>query len=100
MIEEPDGPAGQPFIRLRGEGRAFESTPLTVEHVEEDDGETQIVRVEADLYNLTAEIDFLVDDAEQFLILFRDEIVRAKRAELEWETDTDPDTGIAGESHG
>ncbi|MUW14849.1 hypothetical protein GJ633_09370 [Halorubrum sp. CBA1125] len=40
------------------------------------------------------ELSFRIDEAETFLEDVRDEIVRAKQAELEWETDTDPETGV------
>jgi hypothetical protein len=46
---------------------------------------------------LEAELTFDIEAAEEFLIQFRDEIVRAKQKELEWETNTDPESGIAEE---
>jgi hypothetical protein len=49
------------------------------------------------LAGLEAELTFDIEAAEEFLIQFRDEIVRAKQKELEWETNTDPESGIAEE---
>lgn len=46
---------------------------------------------------LEAELTFGIEAAEEFLVQFRDEIVRAKQKELEWETNTDPESGIAEE---
>lgn len=68
-----------------------------VEHVELDGGQTQVVRLTFDLWELEASVNFHIDQAEDFIVRFRDEVVRAKQAEVEWETNTNPDTGIAGE---
>jgi hypothetical protein len=46
---------------------------------------------------LEAELSFEIEDAEQFIVQFRDEVVRAKQRELEWQTDTDSQTGVPEE---
>lgn len=84
-------------VTISGTGNIADAVGYEVEHVELDDGETQLVRLAFDLWQLTASVDFHIDQAEDFLVQFRDEVVRAKQAELEWETDTDPETGIAEE---
>lgn len=84
-------------VTISGTGNIADAVGYEVEHVELDDGETQLVRLTFGLWQLTASVDFHIDQAEDFLVQFRDEIVRAKQAELEWETNTDPETGIAEE---
>jgi hypothetical protein len=84
-------------VTISGTGNIADAVGYKVEHVELDNGETQLVRLTFDLWQLTASVDFHIDQAEDFLVQFRDEIVRAKQAELEWETNTDPETGIAEE---
>lgn len=84
-------------VTISGTGQVASAVGYEVEHVELDDGETQLIRLTFDLWELSASVDFHIDQAEDFLVRFRDEVVRAKQAELEWETDTDPETGIAEE---
>jgi hypothetical protein len=84
-------------VTISGTGNVASAVGYEVEHVELDDGEIQLVRLTFDLWELSASVDFHIGQAEDFLVQFRDEVVRAKQAELEWETDTDPETGIAGE---
>ncbi len=84
-------------VTITGTGEVAGAVGYEVEHVELDDGETQLVRLTFDLWELSASVDFHIDQAEDFLVQFRDEVVRAKQAQLEWETDTDPETGIAEE---
>lgn len=84
-------------VTISGTGNAASAVGYEIEHVELDDGETQLVRLTFDLWELSASVDFHIEQAEEFIVRFRDEVVRAKQAQLEWETDTDPETGIAGE---
>lgn len=84
-------------VTISGTGNVASAVGYEVEHVKLDDGETQLIRLTFDLWELSASVDFHIDQAEDFLVQFRDEVVWAKQAELEWETDTDPATGIAEE---
>jgi hypothetical protein len=47
------------------------------------------VDVTFELGALKMRFSFTVDQAEQFVVQFRDEIVGAKQKELEWKTNTD-----------
>ena len=89
--------AGEVSVTISGTGNVAGAVGYEVEHVELDNGETQLVRLTFDLWELSASVDFHIDQAEDFLVQFRDEVVRAKQAELEWETNTDPESGIAEE---
>lgn len=82
-------------VTISGTGNVADAVGYEVEHVELDDGETQLVLLTFELWELSASVDFHIDQAEDFLVQFRDEVVRAKQAELEWETNTDPESGIA-----
>ena len=88
---------GEASLTISGTGEVAGAVSYEVEHVELDGGETQLVRITFDLWELFASVDFHVDQAEEFIIQLRDEIVRAKQARLEWETNTDPESGIAEE---
>ena len=89
--------AGEVSVTISGTGNVAGAVGYEVEHVELDNGETQLVRLTFDLWELSASVDFHIDQAEDFLVQFRDEVVRAKQAELKWETNTDPESGIAEE---
>lgn len=84
-------------VTISGTGNVASAVGYDVEHVELDAGETQLIRLTFDLWELSASVDFNIDQAGDFIVRFRDEVVRAKQVELEWETDTDPETGIAEE---
>jgi hypothetical protein len=84
-------------ITISGTDNVADAVGYEIEHVELGDGETQLIRLTFDLWELSASVDFHIDQAEDFIVQFRDEVVRAKQAELEWETDTDPEAGIAEE---
>ena len=87
---------GEASVTITGTGEVASAVGYDVEHVELDNGETQLVRFTFNLWKLSASVGFHAKQAEEFIVQFRDEVVRAKQAELEWETDTDPETGIAG----
>lgn len=53
------------------------------------------VLVTFDLGFAEVEVQFDAEQAEEFIVEFRDELVRAKQASLEQQTDTDSDTGVA-----
>lgn len=84
-------------MSITGTGKTANSVSYEIEHVELEDGEMNIVRVTFDLWEFEISVDFNVDEADQFLTRFRDEVVRAKQSRLEWETDTDPSTGVSEE---
>ena len=82
------------WARLGGEGLLNENVTYDVEAAEHGDGEAYSVDLTFDLDGLSLTIDFDPEVAEEFIVAFRDEIVRAKQKELEWETDTDPESGV------
>lgn len=61
----------------------------------EGGGEYQAVVATFDLGFAEFDAHFTEEEAEQFIVEFRDELVRAKQAKLEWETNTDPESGVA-----
>lgn len=66
----------------------------------EESGAYQFVTVTFDLGLAEFDVNFEVEKAEQFIVEFRDEVVRAKQADLEYQTDTDPETGVAATDGG
>lgn len=66
-----------------------------IEHVTIDGHSYLEITFKIGLGEFTAR--FTIERAEKFIVELRDEIVRAKQAQLEWETDTDPETGVIGE---
>lgn len=88
---------GEASVSITGTGEVVGAVGYESEHVELDGGETQLVRLTFGLWELSASIDFHVDQAEEFIVQLRDEVVRAKQTRLEWETNTDPESGIAEE---
>ena len=80
---------------FHGKGHSLDAVPWELE-AREADGYA-FVALRFGFAGLETELTFDIETAEEFLIQFRDEIVRAKRKELEWETNTNPDTGIAEE---
>lgn len=85
---------GMLSLSISGRGNAADAVNYDVEHLELEDGEYHMVRVNLDIGFVEASVDFDLDDAEEFLIEFRDHLVNAKRAQLEWESNTDPTTGV------
>ena len=83
------------WARLSGNQLVSENASYDIEHVEHGDGEAYSIDLTLDLGGLEVVVDFPLEAAEEFLVAFRDEIVRGKQARLEWETDTDPETGVA-----
>lgn len=81
------------WARLAGEQVLSEGASYDIEHVEHG-GEAYSVEVTVDLGGLELTLDFALEEAEEFIVRFRDEVVRAKQAKLEWETDTDVDSGV------
>lgn len=77
---------------IAGAEKVVDSVGYEIEHIEGDSGETPLVRVTFDLWQLEIFVTFSIDDAEEFLVAFRDEIVRAKQEKLEQKTNTDPET--------
>lgn len=99
--QEPNGtddtitnPLGEADFRFHGYGYGG-VVGYGIRHVELDNGETQIVRLTFDLGGLEMNTDFSIEEAEEFIVAYRDAVVRAKQARLEWETNTDPESGIA-----
>lgn len=91
-----DDPARAACARLTGDVSTVSEASWRVEHVERDAGEYHGVRVTVDLGPLDVELDLGdADRAEVFLVALRDAIVEAKRADLEWESDTDPSPGTS-----
>lgn len=82
------------WVSLTGGEVVYESVDYDVKHVEHDGGEAHTIELTLNLGGLSVTVDFPLNTAEAFLGEFRDEIVRAKRTKLEWETDTDPSTGV------
>ena len=81
--------------KFRGTSRSLDAVSWELE-AQEADGYA-FVALRFGFAGLEAELTFDIEAAEEFLIQFRDEIVRAKQKELEWETNTDPESGIAEE---
>lgn len=81
--------------KFRGTGHSLDAVSWELE-AQEADGYA-FVALRFGFAGLEAELTFDIETAEEFLIQVRDEIVRAKQKELKWETNTDPDTGIAEE---
>lgn len=86
-----DSPAGE----MRGDSRRFDLVNYEVGHKSEDGCSWVIVTFDFDF----AEFDvmFKRELAEKFVVELRDELVRAKQSELEWQTNTDPESGVEGE---
>ena len=84
------------WARLSGDQLVSENVGYDIEHVEHGDGEAYSIDLTLDLGGLDVVVEFPLEDetAEEFLVAFRDEIVRGKRAKLKWETDTDPESGV------
>lgn len=53
-----------------------------------------LVELTIDFGGVKAELTMDIKHAEQFIVEGRDAVVQAKQAELEWETDTDPEAGV------
>lgn len=81
--------------RIFGTGKIADTVDCETEHIEDTEAEVQMIEVTFDFYMVEFSVTYSIKEAEEFLVGFRDEIIRAKRAQLEWETDTDPETGIA-----
>lgn len=77
--------------RLSGELHAH-PVPWEIETSTEDG--VGLVTVSFPVRGLDVEVSFPIETADEFIVELRDAIVDAKRQQLEWETDTDPDTGI------
>lgn len=83
-------------MQLSGDIVLSESTEYEIDHRTYEG----VPVVEITLHGAeTLEISFTLrpEQAEEFVTRVRDEIVRGKRSELEWLTNTDPESGVAGE---
>lgn len=80
---------------ISGEGALHDNAGYEVEHRSDAGGQEQFIRLTVDLGGFQLALDFNLDGAEEFVVRVRDKIVRAKQAQLEWQTDTDPETGVA-----
>lgn len=78
---------------LTGKEQGFDRVDYSLDYAAE--AESVAVVTTFDLGFGEFDVYFSEDEAEQFIVKFRDELVRAKQARLEWETDTDPDSGVA-----
>ncbi len=83
------GPGG----RLRGKDIPIDEIGYELDH-QSDDGYAWVL-LTLDLGFTEVEVQFDTDRAETFLVEFRDELVKAKRAQLEQQTNTDPSSGVA-----
>jgi len=81
--------------KFRGTGHSLDVVPWEIK-AQEADGYA-FVALRFGFAGFEAELTFDIETAEEFLIQFREDIVRAKQKELEWETNTDPESGIAEE---
>jgi hypothetical protein len=86
---------GRVWTRLSGEEFISETATYDVDHVAHAGGETVTIDLTVDMGGISLTVDMDLDEAESFIRQFRDEIVRARQARIEWETDTDPETGIS-----
>jgi len=82
------------YANIVGEGALHDNAGYEVEHVADAGGQEQIIRLTVDLGGLQLSLDFNLEGAEEFIVRVRDAVVRAHQARLEWETDTDPETGV------
>jgi len=79
---------GYVWGRVAGEALVSEQVTYDIDTVEHDDGAAVSIEVRFSVGGLSLIIDFGLEQADVFLREFRDEVVRAKRAKLEWRTDT------------
>ena len=84
-------------VAISGTENVASAVSYDVKHVDAVADGTQVVRLTFGLWELCVSVDFCIDQADEFLVEVRDAVVRAKRAQIEWETNTDPETGIVGE---
>lgn len=90
--------SAEPSGELRGQELPLDR--VSYEMSWKECGEFQFVTVTFDLGFAEFDVDFELEEAEQFIVEFRDELVRAKQAELEYETNTDPESGVAATDGG
>lgn len=83
-----------PSVTFSGTEEVTDAVRYDVNHVSLDDGETNLVCLTVNIWSLEASVNFRIEQAEEFIVQFRDETVRAKQAQLEYQTDTDPETGV------
>lgn len=83
-----------PSGELRGHDQPLDAVDYEIDMVEFEEGHC-MVAVTFDLGFAELDVQFNSEDAEEFIVEFRDELVHAKQAQLEWETNTDPETGVA-----
>lgn len=87
---------GAATVAIAG-GGAPSGAEYEIERKEMAGGEIQLVEVTLDTGAVEISTEFELDEAEEFLVEFRDAIVDGKIKELEWETDTGPETGLASD---
>jgi len=85
---------GRVWTRLSGEEFISETATYDIDHIVHGSGETVTIDLTVNMGEISLIVDMDLDEAESFLRCFRNEIVRGKRARLEWETDTDSETGV------
>lgn len=85
------------WTRLDIEDEFFECVDYEVTHADHDGGESQTVELTVGREGLTVTHEFPIEAAEEFIVRFRNAVVRAKQAELEWQTNTDPSSGVPDE---
>lgn len=83
-------PAGE----LRGQDMQLDAVDYEIDMVEIEEG-LSMVFVTFDFGFAELDVEFNVEDGEEFIVEFRDELVRAKQAQLEYQTNTDPESGVA-----
>lgn len=74
-------------VEMEGTGVPLDAVPWEIEA--DDDGDVQFVRITYGLAGMDLQATMNIDDAERYLADLREAIVDAKRAELEWESDTE-----------
>ncbi|WP_143414708.1 hypothetical protein [Halorubrum sp. SD683] len=88
------GPGG----RLRGKDMVVDEIGYELDYQTED--EYAWVLLTLDLGFTEVEVQFDSEKAEQFIVEFRDELVKAKQEQLEYDTNTDPDSGVCATDGG
>lgn len=79
---------------LRGTGVPIDDPECDVNMVEHGEGFCTVA-VTFEISIVEFEVEFKIEQAEEFIVEFRDELNHAKQNKLEWETNTDPKTGVA-----